>query len=201
MLGVNHDKYNKSEHNIISNASCTTNCLAPVVKVLMDEFGIEKGLMTTVHSYTSDQKLLDGPHKDLRRARSAAVNIIPTTTGAAKAIGVVIPELAGKMDGISIRVPSPNVSLVDLVVQLKKDVSAEDINNAMKAAADGSLNGILAYLDSPLVSTDFSGDAHSSIFDALETMVLEGGFAKVLSWYDNEWGYSNRVKDLIKYIA
>ena len=200
VLGVNHEKYDKDKHHIISNASCTTNCLAPVAKVLMDEFGIKRGLMTTIHSYTSDQKILDGPHKDLRRARAAAVSMIPTTTGAAKATGLVLPELVGKLDGMAIRVPTPNVSLVDLVVDLEKDASVEDVNAAMKKAAEGSLKGILQYLTVPLVSIDFNGDPHSSIFDSLATMSLSGGFVKVLSWYDNEWGYSNRVKDLIKYI-
>ncbi|MBD3182342.1 type I glyceraldehyde-3-phosphate dehydrogenase [Candidatus Poribacteria bacterium] len=201
VLGVNHDKYNKEEHNIISNASCTTNCLAPVAKVLMDSFGIVNGLMTTVHSYTSDQRILDAPHKDLRRARAAAVNIIPTTTGAAVATGLVLPELAGKLDGMAIRVPTPNVSLVDLTVQLEKDASVDDVNGAMKAAADGDLKNILRYSEEPLVSIDFSADPHSSIFDSIATMALEGGLIKVLSWYDNEWGYSNRVKDLIKFIV
>lgn len=201
VLGVNHDKYNKDKHHIISNASCTTNCLAPVAKVLLDNFGIERGLMTTIHSYTSDQRILDGPHKDLRRARAAAMSMIPTTTGAAKATGLVLPKLAGKLDGMAVRVPTPNVSLVDLVAQLEKDASVEDINNAMKEAAEGSLKGILSYLTVPLVSIDFSGDPHSSIFDSAATMTLEGGLIKVLSWYDNEWGYSNRVKDLAKYIT
>jgi len=201
VLGVNEKKYNKDEHHIISNASCTTNCLAPVAKVLMDNFGVERGLMTTIHSYTSDQKLLDGPHKDLRRARAAALSMIPTSTGAAKATGLVLPELVGKLDGMAIRVPTPNVSLVDLVVKLEKDASVIDINIAMKEASEGSLKGILAYLAVPLVSIDFNGNPHSSIFDSLATMALEGGFVKVLSWYDNEWGYSNRVKDLIKYIV
>jgi glyceraldehyde 3-phosphate dehydrogenase len=166
----------------------------------MDNFGIDRGLMTTIHSYTSDQKLLDAPHKDLRRARAAALSIIPTTTGAAKATGLVLPELVGKLDGMAIRVPTPNVSLVDLVVKLEKDASVEDINMAMKEASEGSLKGLLEYLTVPLVSIDLNGNPHSSIFDSLATMVLEGGFVKVLSWYDNEWGYSNRVKDLIKYI-
>ena len=201
VLGVNEKKYNKDEHHIISNASCTTNCLAPVAKVLMDNFGVERGLMTTIHSYTSDQKLLDGPHKDLRRARAAALSMIPTSTGAAKATGLVLPELVGKLDGMAIRVPTPNVSLVDLVVKLETDASVVDINMAMKEASEGSLKGILAYLTVPLVSIDFNGNPHSSIFDSLATMALEGGFVKVLSWYDNEWGYSNRVKDLIKYIV
>jgi len=200
VLGVNEDKYNKDKHNIISNASCTTNCLAPMAKVLLDNFGIKRGLMTTIHSYTSDQRILDAPHKDLRRARAAAVSMIPTTTGAAKATGLVLPELVGKLDGMAIRVPTPNVSLVDLVAELEKDASVEDVNNAMKEASEGSLKGILQYLDIPLVSIDFNGNSYSSIFDSIATMALEGGFVKVLSWYDNEWGYSNRVKDLIKYI-
>jgi len=201
VLGVNQEKYNKDEHHVISNASCTTNCLAPIAKVLMDNFGIRRGLMTTIHSYTGDQKILDGPHKDLRRARSAAVSMIPTTTGAARATGLVLPELVGKLDGMAIRVPTPNVSLVDLVAELEKDASVEDINDAMKKAAEGELKGILRYVNVPLVSIDFNGDPHSSIFDSLATMALEGGLVKVLSWYDNEWGYSNRVKDLIKYIS
>ena len=201
VLGVNEKKYNKDEHHIISNASCTTNGLAPVAKVLMDSFGVERGLMTTIHSYTSDQKLLDGPHKDLRRARAAALSMIPTTTGAAAATGLVLPELLGKLDGMAIRVPTPNVSLVDLVAKLETEASVEDINSAMKEASEGSLKGILAYSTEPLVSIDFNGNPNSSIFDSLATMALEGGLVKVLSWYDNEWGYSNRVKDLIKYIV
>jgi len=201
VMGVNEKKYEKGKHHIISNASCTTNCLAPVAKVLLDNFGIKRGFMTTIHSYTSDQRLLDAPHRDLRRARAAALSMIPTTTGAARAIGVVLPELAGKMDGIAIRVPTPNVSLVDLVAQLERDASVEDVNNAMKEASEGSLKGILQYLDVPLVSIDFNGNPHSSIFDSLETMAMEGGFVKVFSWYDNEWGYSKRCVDLIKYIA
>lgn len=201
VLGVNHEKYDKEKHNIISNASCTTNCLAPIAKVLLDNFGIKRGFMTTVHSYTNDQRTLDAPHNDLRRARSAAVSIIPTSTGAAKAIGLVIPELKGKMDGIAMRVPTPNVSVVDLVVETEKDVKVEDINNAMKEAAEGKLKGILQYIDEPLVSIDFRMNPHSSIFDSLQTMVLPGGFAKVISWYDNEWAYSKRVAELAKYIA
>lgn len=201
VLGVNHDKYDKDKHNIISNASCTTNCLAPVAKVLMDEFGIKRGLMTTIHSYTSDQKILDGPHKDMRRARAAAVSMIPTSTGAAKATGLVLPELVGKLDGMAIRVPTPNVSLVDLVVDLEKEASVEDVNAAMCKAAEGGLKGILKYVTVPLVSIDFNGDPHSSLFDSVATMALKGGMVKVLSWYDNEWGYSNRVRDLIKYIC
>lgn len=201
VLGVNHDKYDKDKHNIISNASCTTNCLAPVAKVLMDNFGIKQGLMTTIHAYTSDQKLLDGPHSDMRRSRSAALSMIPTTTGAAVATGLVLPELQGKLDGMAIRVPTPNVSVVDLVVNLEKDASVDDVNGAIKAASEGALKGILKYVTVPLVSIDFNGDAHSSIFDSVATMALEGGMIKVLSWYDNEWGYSNRVKDLIKFIT
>jgi glyceraldehyde 3-phosphate dehydrogenase len=201
VLGVNEDKYDKDNHHIISNASCTTNCLAPVAKVLLENFGIKRGLMTTIHSYTSDQRLLDAPHKDLRRARAAALSMIPTTTGAAVATGLVLPELAGKLDGMAIRVPTPNVSVVDLVAELERDASVEAINSAMKEASEGSLKGILEYMDAPLVSIDFNGNPHSSIFDAPSTMALEGGFIKVLSWYDNEWGYSNRVADLIKYIV
>jgi glyceraldehyde 3-phosphate dehydrogenase len=200
VLGVNEGKYDEDKHHIISNASCTTNCLATVAKVLLDNFGIESALMTTIHSYTAQQRLLDGPHKDLRRARAAAVSMIPTTTGA-KVTGRILPELAGKLDGMSIRVPTPNVSLVDLVTQLEKDVSVEDVNNAMKEAAEGNLKGILQYVDVPLVSVDFKGNPHSSIFDALSTMALEGGFIKILAWYDNEWGYSNRLAELAKYIA
>ncbi len=201
VLGVNHDKYKKDEHHIISNASCTTNCLAPMAKVLLDNFGIKRGLMTTIHAYTSDQRILDAPHKDMRRTRAAALSMIPTTTGAAVATGLVLPELVGKLDGMSIRVPTPNVSVVDLVAELEKDASAEDVNAAMKEAAEGSLKGILQYITVPLVSIDFNGNPHSSIFDSLATMALEGGLVKVLSWYDNEWGYSNRVKDLIKFIC
>jgi glyceraldehyde 3-phosphate dehydrogenase len=201
VLGVNEDKYDKDKHHIISNASCTTNCLAPVAKVLLENFGIKHGFMTTIHSYTSDQRLLDAPHKDLRRARAAALSMIPTTTGAAVATGLVLPQLVGKMDGLAIRVPTPNVSVVDLVADLEKDASVEDVNGAMKEASEGSLKGILEYMDAPLVSIDFNGNTHSSIFDAPSTMALEGGFVKVLSWYDNEWGYSNRVADLIKYIV
>ena len=201
VLGVNHEDYDPSKHDIISNASCTTNCLAPVVKVLHERFGIKRGLMTTVHSYTNDQRILDLPHKDLRRARAAAINIIPTTTGAAVAIGKVIPELAGKLDGMAIRVPTSTVSVVDLVVELEKPATVEEINNAMKEAAEGELKDILGYSEEPLVSSDYKGDPRSSIFDALETKVMDGNFVKVLAWYDNEWGYSNRVADLIVYIA
>lgn len=196
VLGVNHDKYNKEKHHIISNASCTTNCLAPLAKVLLDNFGIRSGQMTTIHSYTNDQQILDLPHKDLRRARAAALSMIPTTTGAASALSLVIPELKGKMDGIAIRVPTPNVSLVDLTVDLEKQASVAAINAAVKAAAETHLKGILSYSELPLVSTDFNGNPHSSIFDAPFTKVLDGGLVKVLSWYDNEWGYSNRLAEL-----
>lgn len=201
VMGVNEDKYNKDEHHIISNASCTTNCLAPVAKVLHDNFGIEKGLMTTIHSYTNDQRILDLPHKDLRRARAAAVSMIPTTTGAAKAVSLVIPDLKGKLDGGAIRVPTPNVSLVDLVCSFEKKTSIEEINAAVKKAADGPLKGILQYCEEPLVSVDFVGNSHSSIFDAPSTRVIDGNFIKIMSWYDNEWGYSVRVLDLVKYIV
>jgi len=196
VLGVN-DEMLKDKHQIVSNASCTTNCLAPVAKVLHDKFGIIKGFMTTVHAYTNDQRILDLPHKDLRRARAAALSIIPTTTGAAKAVGKVIPELNGKLDGFAMRVPVSDGSVVDLVVELKKSVTAEEINTAMKEAAEGSLKGILEYTEDPIVSSDIIGNSHSSIFDALSTMVLEGNMAKVVSWYDNEWGYSCRVADLL----
>ena len=200
VLGVNHKMYDKEKHNIISNASCTTNCLAPLSKVLDDNFGIKRGLMTTVHSYTNDQKLLDLPHKDLRRARAAAVSMIPTTTGAAIAIGEVIPKLNGKMNGMSLRVPTPTVSIVDLVAELEKEVSIESINEAYKKASENELKGILEYCDKPLVSKDFVGNPHSAIFDALSTYIVEKKMVKVLGWYDNEWAYSLRVVDLIKYI-
>ncbi|MDO9465062.1 MAG: type I glyceraldehyde-3-phosphate dehydrogenase [bacterium] len=200
VLGVNENKYDPSSHHIISNASCTTNCLAPVAKVLMDNFGITKGLMTTIHSYTSDQVLLDFPHKDLRRARSAAVSMIPTTTGAAKAVALVIPELKGKVDGMAIRVPTQNVSLVDLVANTEKKTSAEEVNAALKNAAENGLSKYLEYCDEPLVSKDFNGNSKSSIVDALCTKVIESNMVKVLAWYDNEWGYSNRVVDLAEYI-
>jgi glyceraldehyde 3-phosphate dehydrogenase len=200
VLGVNEDKYDKNNHHIISNASCTTNCLAPIVKVLHDRFGIEKGHMTTIHSYTNDQRILDLPHSDLRRARAAALSMIPTTTGAAKAIGLVIPELKGKLDGNSIRVPTPDVSVVDFVSVVKESVTVEKVNAALKEASEGKLKGILQYCDEELVSIDFLGNYHSSIVDALSTKVIEGNLVKVLSWYDNEWGYSLRVADLIKYI-
>jgi len=201
VLGVNEDKYNPAEHTVISNASCTTNCLAPYAKVLNEKFGIVRGLMTTVHSYTNDQQILDLPHKDLRRARAAAENIIPTSTGAAKAVALVLPELKGKLNGFAMRVPTPNVSVVDLVVELKTDATVEEINNALKEAAEGPLKGILGYSEEPLVSSDYNGNPASSTIDALSTMVLEGNMAKVVSWYDNEWGYSNRVVDLCHYVA
>jgi glyceraldehyde 3-phosphate dehydrogenase len=201
VLGVNEKAYNPKEHHIISNASCTTNCLGPIAKVLHDNFTIRKGLMNTIHSYTNDQQLLDLPHKDLRRARAAALSIIPTTTGAAKAIGLVLPELKGKLDGMSLRVPTPNVSIVDLVAEVARNTTKEEVNAAMKKAADGPMRGILQYSDEPLVSVDFRKNAHSSILDAPYTSVIEGNMVKLLSWYDNEWGYSSRVVDLIKYIA
>lgn len=197
VLGVNDDDL-KPEDNCVSNASCTTNCLAPVVKVLNDKFGIKNGFMTTVHAYTNDQIILDGPHSDLRRARSCAVSIIPTSTGAAKAIGLVLPELKGKLDGVAMRVPVPTGSIVDLVAELEKPATVEEINAAMKAAAEGELKGILAYTEDPVVSVDIIHNTHSSIFDAQSTMVLDGNKVKVFSWYDNEWGYSNRVVDLVK---
>lgn len=200
-MGVNENTLDKSKHKIISNASCTTNCLAPVAKVLNNEFGIIRGLMTTIHSYTNDQRILDLPHKDLRRARAAALNMIPTTTGAAKAVGLVLPELKGKLDGMAIRVPTPNVSVVDLVAELSKDAAAADINNALKKAAEGPLKGILQYSEEPLVSTDLNGNPHSSIVDATVTKVIEGRMAKVIAWYDNEWGYSSRLRDLILFLA
>ena len=201
VMGVNHEKYDPAKHHIISNASCTTNCLAPFTKVVHEKFGIKHGLMTTVHSYTNDQQILDLPHKDLRRARAAAMSIIPTTTGAAKAIGLVIPELKGKLNGFAMRVPTPNVSITDLVVELEKPATVEEINAALKAAAEGELKGIMAFSEEPLVSRDYNGNPHSSIVDGLSTMVVDGTMAKVVAWYDNEWGYSNRVVDLIRYIA
>lgn len=199
VLGVNEDKYDTAKHNIISNASCTTNCLAPVAKVVNDVFGIEKGLMTTVHSYTNDQRLLDLPHSDFRRARAAALSMIPTTTGAAKAVALVLPELKGKLDGLSIRVPTPNVSVVDFVCTVKTQTTAEDVNKALREAANGKLKGILQVCDEELVSIDFKGNNHSSIVDAPSTAVIGGNMVKILSWYDNEWGYSCRVVDLIQY--
>ncbi len=201
VLGVNSDKYDPAAHNVVSNASCTTNCLAPFVKVLNDKFGVERGSMTTIHSYTNDQNVLDFPHKDLRRARAAAVNMIPTSTGAAKAIGLVLPELKGKLDGYAMRVPTPNVSVVDLVCELKTAATAEEINAALKAAAEGPLKGILAYTDDPVVSTDMMKNSNSSIVDGQLTKVIGGNLAKVVSWYDNEWGYSCRVVDLCSLMA
>jgi glyceraldehyde 3-phosphate dehydrogenase len=200
VLGVNDGAYDPAKHHIISNASCTTNCLAPVAKVLHERWGIRKGWMTTVHSYTNDQQLLDLPHKDLRRARAAALSIIPTTTGAAVAVGEVLPELKGKLDGIAMRVPTPNVSVVDLAALLDKKTSKEEVNAAFKEAADGPLKGLLEYVDVPLVSIDFKGNAHSSILDAQYTSVMDGDFVKILSWYDNEWGYSNRCVDLLAFL-
>ncbi len=201
VIGVNDDVYEPARHHIISNASCTTNCLAPVVKVLHDRFGIVKGWMTTVHSYTNDQNLLDLPHKDLRRARAAALSIIPTTTGAASALGEVIPALKGKLDGIAMRVPTPNVSVVDLSVLVQKKTTSDEVNAAFREAAEGRLKGILEYVTAPLVSIDFRGNAHSSILDAGYTKVMDGDFVKVLSWYDNEWGYSCRCIDLLRLIT
>lgn len=201
VMGVNEDKYDAANHNVISNASCTTNCLAPFAKVLNDKFGLKRGMMTTVHSYTNDQQILDLPHKDYRRARAAAENIIPTSTGAAKAVSLVLPELKGKLNGGAMRVPTPNVSLVDLVAELDKEVTVEDVNNALKEAAEGDLKGILGYSEEPLVSGDYNGNINSSTIDALSTMVMEGNMVKVISWYDNESGYSNRVVDLAQYIA
>ncbi|WP_064093008.1 type I glyceraldehyde-3-phosphate dehydrogenase [Rossellomorea aquimaris] len=201
VMGVNEDKYDAGSHHVLSNASCTTNCLAPFAKVLNDKFGIKRGMMTTIHSYTNDQQILDLPHKDYRRARAAAENIIPTTTGAAKAVSLVLPELKGKLNGGAVRVPTPNVSLVDLVAELDKDVTAEDVNAAFKEAAEGDLKGILYYSEDPLVSSDYNGSPASSTIDALSTMVMEGNMVKVISWYDNESGYSNRVLDLVDYVA
>lgn len=201
VLGVNEDAYDPKKHRIVSNASCTTNCLGPVVKVLHESFGVERGLMTTTHAYTNDQRILDMVHKDMRRARAAATNIVPTTTGAAKAIGLVMPELNGKLHGLALRVPTPTVSVVDLTADLKKAVSPESVNAAMKEASEGRLRGILEYCDEPLVSSDFKGNPASSIFDSLCTATLDKKMVKVLSWYDNEWGYSCRVADLIKLMA
>jgi glyceraldehyde 3-phosphate dehydrogenase len=201
VLGVNDEKYDAAQHHIISNASCTTNCLAPIAKVLHERFGIRKGWMTTVHSYTNDQQLLDLPHKDLRRARAAALSIIPTTTGAALAVGEVLPDLKGRLDGIAMRVPTPNVSVVDLAAILDRKTSKEEVNAAFKEAADGALKGILQYVEEPLVSIDFRGNSHSSILDAPYTSVMDGDFVKVLAWYDNEWGYSTRCVDLLTFLA
>ena len=201
VLGVNDEMYDPARHNIVSNASCTTNCLAPVVKVLYDNFGVQKGSMTTIHSYTNDQNVLDFPHRDLRRARAAALNMIPTTTGAAKAIGLVMPQLKGKLDGYAMRVPTPNVSVVDLVVLLDKPATTESVNAALRSAAEGKLKGILAYTEDPVVSSDLMHNSNSSIVDAEMTKVLDGNLAKVVAWYDNEWGYSSRIVDLIAFLA
>ncbi|MCA1564887.1 MAG: type I glyceraldehyde-3-phosphate dehydrogenase [Acidobacteria bacterium] len=201
VLGVNGDKYDAAAHHVISNASCTTNCLAPVAKVIHENFGIKTAQMTTIHSYTNDQQLLDLPHKDLRRARAAAISMIPTSTGAAKAVALVLPELKGKFDGISVRVPTPNVSLVDVVMEVERETTTEEVNNALKNAAGEELQGILAYSTEPLVSIDFRGNPNSSIVDAEYTKVIGGNLVKVLAWYDNEWGYSCRVRDLVKFIA
>ena len=201
VLGVNEKSYDPEKHVIISNASCTTNCLAPFAKVLDENFGIEKGLMNTIHSYTNDQNILDLPHKDLRRARAAALSIIPTTTGAAKAVALVLPQLKGKLNGFSLRVPTPTVSVTDLVCEVKRDTTVEEVNDVLKKACEGELKGIMGFSDEPLVSIDYKGDERSSIIDGLSTMVIGGNMVKVVSWYDNEWGYSNRVVDLVNYIA
>ncbi len=201
VLGVNEGEYDPANHHILSNASCTTNCLAPVAKVIHENFGIRNAQMTTIHAYTNDQQLLDLPHKDLRRARAAGLSMIPTSTGAAKAVALVIPELEGKFEGISVRVPTPNVSLVDVVINVEKSTTTEEVNNVLRDAANGSLKGILAFSEEPLVSIDFRGNSHSSIVDADNTSVLDGNSVKILSWYDNEWGYSCRVRDLIKFMA
>jgi glyceraldehyde 3-phosphate dehydrogenase len=201
VLGVNDEKYDPKNHHVVSNASCTTNCLAPAAKVIFDSFGIVKGVMTTIHSYTNDQRILDLAHKDLRRARAAALNVIPTTTGAAKALALVIPELKGKFDGMAMRIPTPTVSIVDFVAETEKSTSAEEVNAAFKAAAEGPMKGILGYTEEPLVSMDFKGDPRSSIVDGPNTMVMLGNMVKVLTWYDNEWAYSVRITDLIKLMA
>jgi glyceraldehyde 3-phosphate dehydrogenase len=201
VLGVNEGSYDPEKHDVISNASCTTNCLAPVVKVLSDTFGVRHGLMTTIHSYTNDQAVLDVPHKDLRRARAAALSMIPTTTGAAKATALVLPAMKGRIDGMSIRVPTPDVSLVDFVAELERDTTIEEVNAAFRAASDGAMSGILGVSDEPLVSIDYTGDSRSSVVDALSTSVMDGRMVKVLAWYDNEWGYSSRVVDLVSYVG
>ncbi len=201
VLGVNEDQYDPDEHNIVSNASCTTNCLAPVAKVVQDKFGIRRGFMTTVHSYTNDQVTLDGPHKDLRRARAAALNIVPTTTGAARAVALVIPELKGKFDGFALRVPTPTVSIVDFVAEIENSTTVEELNGIFKEMSEDELVGILGYSEEPLVSSDYRGDSRSSIVDGLSTMVMDGNLVKVIAWYDNEWGYSCRVADLANMIA
>lgn len=200
VMGVNEDQYDPSKHNIISNASCTTNCLAPFAKVVDEAFGIEKGLMTTIHSYTNDQRILDLPHSDLRRARAGALSMIPTSTGAAKAVALVLPQLKGKFNGFSLRVPTPTVSIVDMVIETKKPVTKESVNAAFKAASEGPMDGVLGYSDEPLVSIDYKGDPRSSIIDSLSTMVMGDNMVKVVSWYDNEWGYSNRIVDLVSFI-
>lgn len=200
VLGVNEGVYNPSKHHILSMGSCTTNCLAPIAKILVDEFGVEYGLMTTIHAYTNDQVILDFPHRDLRRARSAGMSMIPTTTGAATALSMVIPELKGKMDGMAIRVPTPNVSVVDLVAQIKKETTAQELNKVFKSYSDGKMKGILSYTEEPLVSIDFNGNPHSSIIDALSTKVIGGKLVKVISWYDNEWGFSNRLVELFLFL-
>ncbi|HUG36870.1 MAG TPA: type I glyceraldehyde-3-phosphate dehydrogenase [Candidatus Limnocylindrales bacterium] len=201
VLGVNEGSYDPDKHDVISNASCTTNCLAPVVKVLLEDFGFRRGLMTTIHAYTNDQALLDVPHKDLRRARAAAMSMIPTTTGAAKATGLVLPEIKGRIDGMAIRVPTPDVSLVDFVAELERDTTIEEVNAAFLAASDGPMSGILGVSQEPLVSIDYTGDSRSSVVDALSTSVMDGRMVKVLAWYDNEWGYSSRVVDLVSYVG
>ncbi|MDQ0189671.1 type I glyceraldehyde-3-phosphate dehydrogenase [Alicyclobacillus cycloheptanicus] len=201
VMGVNENMYDPEKHDVISNASCTTNCLAPVAKVLDETFGIEHGLMTTVHSFTNDQKILDLPHKDLRRARAASMSIIPTSTGAAKAVSLVLPQLKGKLNGMAMRVPTPNVSVVDLTVTVRKPATVESVNAALQRAAEGPLHGLLAYTEKPLVSRDFNGDSHSAIVDALSTMVMDDNMVKVIAWYDNEWGYSNRVVDLAAFVG
>jgi glyceraldehyde 3-phosphate dehydrogenase len=201
VYGVNHQSYDPARHHIISNASCTTNCLVPVVKVILDRFGFVNGFMTTVHSYTNDQQILDLPHKDLRRARAAALSIIPTTTGAATAVGEVLPELKGRLDGISMRVPTANVSVVDLAALVDRKTSKEEVNAAYKAAADGPLKGLLEYVEAPLVSIDFRGNSHSASLDTPYTSVMDGDFVKLLAWYDNEWGYSSRCVDLLRFIG
>jgi len=201
VMGVNHENYDPAKHQIVSNASCTTNCLAPIAKVLHETFGLKKGWMTTIHSYTNDQQLLDLPHKDLRRARAAALSMIPTTTGAATAVGEVLPALKGKLDGISVRVPTPNVSMVDLTALVDKKTTAEEVNAAFEKAANGAYKGIIEYVTAPLVSVDFRGNAHSAMLDAPYTKVMDGDFVKVVAWYDNEWGYSSRCVDLLLYIA
>lgn len=201
VMGVNQEKYNPATHQVISCASCTTNCLSPVAKVLHQNLGIQRGMMTTVHSYTNDQQILDLPHKDLRRARAAAMSIIPTTTGAAKAVALVLPELKGKLHGMAMRVPTPNVSVVDLVAEVSRPTTREEVNSLLREAAEGPLKGIMAYSEAPLVSRDYNGNPHSSIVDGLSTMVVEGTMVKVIAWYDNEWGYSNRVVDTAAYVA